>query len=48
MASTAPIASDFQLNDRIADGTGIARGDGGEGMSGATGEHLGLKKWHTK
>lgn len=42
MASTAPIASNFQLNDGIADGTGIARGDGLEGMSAATSEHLGL------
>lgn len=43
----AGVASNFQRNVRIADGTGIPLDEGLEGFSGQTREQLDLNRWQT-
>lgn len=47
MVDVAGVASNFQRNVRIADGTGIPLDEGLEGFSESTRERLDLNRWQT-
>ena len=47
MVDAAGVVSNFERNDRVADGTGIPLGDGLEGFSAQTREQLGFDRWRT-